>query len=127
MMKIYYRKAYVAIVCYDITNASSWDRVSYWVNEIRDVEGDCKIILVGTKLDMLKENQRAVPKEVVSQLATSIGGADIFETSAKTGHMILELFEKIAHDYVADNKHIMANSSMLDKKPAGSSRRGACC
>ena len=27
MMKIYYRKAYVAIVCYDITNASSWDRL----------------------------------------------------------------------------------------------------
>ena len=126
MMKIYYRKAYVAIVCYDITNASSWDRVSYWVNEIRDVESECRIMLVGTKLDMLKEHPRAVQKEVVSQLATQIGGADIFETSAKTGHQINELFEKIAADYVAEGRLQPSPESLLASQPPAK-KRGGCC
>lgn len=38
MSRIYYRGAKAAIVCYDITDKSSFDRVRFWVEELRKNE-----------------------------------------------------------------------------------------
>ena len=38
MSRIYYRGAKAAIVCYDITDKSSYDRVRFWVEELRKNE-----------------------------------------------------------------------------------------
>jgi GTPase SAR1 family protein len=42
-----------AVVCYDLTDAKSFDKVKFWVNELLQVEEHAIIALVGTKLDLL--------------------------------------------------------------------------
>jgi len=52
----------VAIVCYDITNRTSFENVNKWISEARNYRGDeIMIVLVGNKLD--DEENRAVTTE----------------------------------------------------------------
>lgn len=38
MAKMFYRDAKAAIVCYDITDSSSWEELREWVRELRSHE-----------------------------------------------------------------------------------------
>ena len=96
MTNLYYRDAQVAILTYDVTNEESLEGLNYWLNELNDkVEIDDMILcLVGNKNDV------DASKKVVS---TSKGKAFaeehnmiFFETSAKTGAGVKELFQAIA-------------------------------
>ena len=102
MSRIYYRGAKAAIVCYDLTDVSSFDRAKFWVNELKTSEEDCNVYLAGTKYDLVQENksERKVDKHAVEGYQEEIGAKDIIETSAKTGHNVEELFTKIAADFV---------------------------
>jgi len=100
MSRIYYRSARATIVCFDLTDARSFEKVKFWVDELRGNEEGCEIYVVGTKLDVIqeKESGRATNKEEVLDYAKSIG-AHVFETSSKTGDGIEELFTAIATSY----------------------------
>eukprot|EP01136_Pigoraptor_vietnamica_P022951 Opistho-1_new@74562 len=101
MSRIYYRGARAAIVCYDITDASSFDRVKFWVSELKDNEENCAIYVCGTKADMVDEDRskRKVDVDVANDYAGEIK-ARLFETSSKTGANIEELFQAVAEDFV---------------------------
>ncbi|EGV96483.1 Ras-related protein Rab-24, partial [Cricetulus griseus] len=58
MSRIYYRGAKAAIVCYDLTDSSSFERAKFWVKELRSLEEGCQIYLCGTKSDLLEEDRR---------------------------------------------------------------------
>ena len=90
MSRIYYRGAKAAIVCYDLTDVSSFDRAKFWVNELKTSEEDCNVYLAGTKYDLVQENksERKVDKHAVEGYQEEIGAKDIIETSAKTGHNV---------------------------------------
>ncbi|XP_025094045.1 ras-related protein Rab-24-like isoform X2 [Pomacea canaliculata] len=102
MSRIYYRGARAAILCFDLTDKSSFDRVRFWIGELRQHESECKIYLCGTKYDLIAEDpeKRAVSVSDAKSLAVDCM-ADLFETSSKTGKDILEMFNKIAQNYVA--------------------------
>lgn len=53
MSRIYYRGAYAAIACYDVTDPKSWEKLKYWIQEVRLFEQDCKIFIAATKCDLL--------------------------------------------------------------------------
>lgn len=38
MSRIYYRGAKAAIVCYDLSDGSSFDRAKFWINELQQNE-----------------------------------------------------------------------------------------
>lgn len=38
MSRMYYRNARAAIVCYDLSDSSSFDRVKFWVSELKEAE-----------------------------------------------------------------------------------------
>uniref|UniRef100_A0A8C3KF97 Ras-related protein Rab-24 n=1 Tax=Calidris pygmaea TaxID=425635 RepID=A0A8C3KF97_9CHAR len=101
MSRIYYRGARAAIVCYDLTDSSSFQRAKFWVNELQNCEEGCRIYLCGTKSDLLEEDRRkrGVDFHDVQDYAEEIK-ADLFETSSKTGQSVDELFQKVAEDYV---------------------------
>lgn len=85
MTKMYYRGARGAIVCYDITDAASFEKAKYWVSELRSAEEDVVVALVATKTDLLGAGgARGVPVATVLKYARSID-AEHFETSSKTG------------------------------------------
>ncbi|XP_058402879.1 ras-related protein Rab-24 isoform X2 [Diceros bicornis minor] len=102
MSRIYYRGAKAAIVCYDLTDSSSFERAKFWVKELRNLEEGCQIYLCGTKSDLLEEDRRRrrVDFHDVQDYADNIK-AQLFETSSKTGQSVDELFQKVAEDYVS--------------------------
>lgn len=101
MSRIYYRGAKAAIVCYDLTDRSSFQRAKFWVNELQNFEENCRIYLCGTKSDLLEEDRRRreIDFHDVQDYADEIK-AELFETSSKTGQNVDELFQKVAEDYV---------------------------
>jgi Ras-related protein Rab-21 len=49
---LYYRDADGAILVYDVTEEKSFDRIKYWVNELKKVVGhEIKVAIVGNKID----------------------------------------------------------------------------
>uniref|UniRef100_A0A803YJU2 Ras-related protein Rab-24 n=2 Tax=Phasianidae TaxID=9005 RepID=A0A803YJU2_MELGA len=113
MSRIYYRGARAAVVCYDLTNSSSFQRAKFWVNELQNCEEGCRIYLCGTKSDLLEEDRRKrdVDFHDVQDYADEVK-AELFETSSKTGQNVDELFQKVAEDYV----HFTAFQEMTEEK-----------
>ncbi|KAJ8321782.1 hypothetical protein KUTeg_000253 [Tegillarca granosa] len=70
MSRIYYRGARAAILCYDLTDRTSFDKVRYWAGELQLHEPNCKLYLCGTKKDLIDlESDRAVSNIAVSSLS----------------------------------------------------------
>merc|ERR1712057_27474 len=104
---MYYRGAQAAIVVYDITSPSSFERAKAWVSELQ-VEGnpDVVIALAGNKADM--EDSRAISEGQGKVYAEKLGlvfmecsaktklGLVFMECSAKTGQNVKELFNEVA-------------------------------
>ncbi|XP_022086683.1 ras-related protein Rab-24-like [Acanthaster planci] len=103
LSRLYYRGAQAAVLCYDLTNPTSFDRVKFWLEEVKKSEEFCKIYLCGTKFDLVEENRKArrVDSDIVADYAKEFR-AQVFETSSKTGYHVKELFLKVAKDYVDD-------------------------
>ncbi|THD18872.1 Ras protein Rab-5C [Fasciola hepatica] len=60
---MYYRGAQAAIIVFDITNPSSFERAKGWVKELNERANTVKVIaLAGNKLDLVE--QRAVSTDV---------------------------------------------------------------
>ncbi|CAG9320009.1 unnamed protein product [Blepharisma stoltei] len=90
----YYRGAKGAIVVYDITDRSSFDRVVSWVKELSmQADKDICIVIAGNKCD--KEKERQISKAEAMEYARRVGVLH-FDTSAKTGLGVEEIFQELA-------------------------------
>lgn len=91
---MYYRNAQAALVVYDVTKPQSFIKARHWVKELHEQASKNIIIaLVGNKVDVVEENEeeRKVAREEAEKLAEE-EGLLFFETSAKTGANINEVF-----------------------------------
>lgn len=112
---MYYRNAQAALVVYDLTKPTSLIKAKHWVAELqRQASPGIVIALVGNKLDLTNEgdsNQaddgegaegeesgdaRKISTEEAQTYAEE-EGLLFFETSAKTGHNVSEVFTAIAN------------------------------
>jgi Ras-related protein Rab-5C len=120
---MYYRNAQAALVVYDVTKASSLTKAQHWVAELqRQASPGIVIALVGNKVDLVspptlgaasaatepdadaEEPQdeedggdvRKVPTRTAKAYAED-EGLLFFETSAKTGEHVAEVFTAIAN------------------------------
>ena len=101
----YYRQAKGAVVVYDITDRKSFDKVVSWIKELRDqAEKDIVIVVAGNKSDMERERQinRAEALEFCRKLQIRH-----FDTSAKTGTGVQEIFNDLASQIFELNKNIV--------------------
>ena len=96
MTNLYYRDAQVAILTYDVTNEQSLESLNYWLNELNDkVEIDNMILcLAGNKNDV-DASKKTVPTSKGKAFAEE-HNMIFYETSAKTGAGVKELFQAIA-------------------------------
>mmetsp|Transcript_31264 Transcript_31264/g.78450 ORF Transcript_31264/g.78450 Transcript_31264/m.78450 type:complete len:128 (+) Transcript_31264:129-512(+) len=101
MSRVYYRSAKAALVCYDVTNMKSWEKVKFWVEELVSNEPTCQVYILGNMMDkVLEDGQfRLVSKELVEEYAAQVN-ARTFETSAKTNMNVDHVFEVVAEDFV---------------------------
>ena len=90
----YARGAAVALVAFDLTDRSTFDKLPARIKSVQDVEPHCRFVLVGNKLDIVEDQptQRDVSHAEATAYAQSLGAA-YFETSARTGIRVKEAFE----------------------------------
>mmetsp|Transcript_1536 Transcript_1536/g.2205 ORF Transcript_1536/g.2205 Transcript_1536/m.2205 type:complete len:200 (+) Transcript_1536:59-658(+) len=91
---MYYRGAAAALVVYDITDKDSFMGARTWIEELqRQGSADIVIGLAGNKLDL--SSQRKVDAKEAKAYADE-NGCIFFETSAKTGANVQDIFVAIA-------------------------------
>ena len=95
MASLYYKDAAAAILTYDITEESSLENLCYWIEELKNTADnkDILLCLAGNKCDA-NENRKitlARGKEFADQ-----HGMSFYETSAKLGNGVTELFTGLA-------------------------------
>ena len=94
----YYKNSTCAFIVYDITSRKTFDNVILWLKECKDMcFKDVLICLVGNKSDL--EGRRAVSFEEGENFAKD-NNLMFFETSAKDGSNIQELFINSATNLV---------------------------
>ena len=121
---MYYRNAASALVVYDLTKPTSLIKAKHWVAELqRQASPGIVIALVGNKLDLTSESEGGGETSTLAAAAAEDGGATdeavegdarkistkeardyaeeegllFFETSAKTGANVQEVFTAIAN------------------------------
>ncbi|EGG21232.1 Rab GTPase [Cavenderia fasciculata] len=135
----YYRRARAAIVCYDLTNLSSLDKVTFWVEELTHNEPNIDIYIVGNKLDLIQEGEkRQVTQQQVDEIANKYNAVTL-ETSSKTGENINLLLQTIAENFVkkypnevqgggnVNNNSNNNNGSGSVNMNSNSKKSGGCC
>ena len=105
MTNLYYRDAQVAILTYDITNESSFSSIEFWIQELKyKVENDNMLLcLVGNKCDV-SSNERKITTARGKNFAQD-NNMIFFETSAKTGEGVKDLFVTIANKVFEQQKN----------------------
>ncbi len=100
----YYRAADCVILCYDITNKNSFDRIHNWIKTIHQYcPDDLLICLVGTKTDL---NHKRVVKKIEADSFAKKLGIHHYEISSKkysTEELDKFLFDKIVKDLLEKN------------------------
>ena len=124
---LYYRGANVAVIVYDVTNKESLSKAKEWYERLRDedaVSDDVVIAVAGNKCDCSAE-ERAVPKELGVAFASN-NGLTHYETSAKTGQGVREMFAQIVRDLPALDA---GNNDVLDMQGGvgGKQKKKGCC
>lgn len=104
MSTLYYRGAKAAIVCYDLTDSSSFEKAKFYVTEIAKHNEGCWIYLCGTKRDLVNsgERNRDVSYNAAVNYSQKIKAKTVMETSSKTGKNVDELFLRIAQDILEE-------------------------
>lgn len=111
---MYYRNAQAALVVYDLTKPTSLVKAKHWVAELqRQASPGIVIALVGNKLDLTNDgaggggdgdaagsDDAGDARKVSTEEAKTYAEEEsllFFETSAKTGYNVTEVFTAIAN------------------------------
>ena len=98
--RAYYKNSVCSLVVYDISKRETFNNASTWIEECKNQSPKTiYMILVGNKSDL--NEKREVSKEEGQDLAERYG-IEFYETSAKTGENVEELFKNSA-DEIAKN------------------------
>mmetsp|Transcript_67865 Transcript_67865/g.196382 ORF Transcript_67865/g.196382 Transcript_67865/m.196382 type:complete len:216 (-) Transcript_67865:134-781(-) len=131
MASSYYRIGEVCLLCFDMSNLSSFDTTRWWMRKVTEHNTKCSFILVGTKEDLVSE-QDAEGLEPISQWAEE-NGIPFFRTSAlRGGDHVKFLFHTVAEKCVRLNreKQLMDSadgSGLKLQSSIGEPRGSGCC
>lgn len=86
---IYCRNADAVLICYDITDVRTFEKIDDW-RLTGGIPEKALIVVVGCKSDLV--HQRDVTPEMVSRMETKLKNIKFFETSAKSNQNVSEVF-----------------------------------
>ena len=110
----YYKNSTCAFIVYDITSRKTFDNVTLWLKECKDMcYKDVLICLIGNKSDL--EGRRIVSFEEGQKFADD-NNLLFFEASAKNGNNIQEIFNESATNLV---ENIESGKIKLDSPDNG--------
>lgn len=118
--KNFYKGANGIVLVYDVSNQSSFDKISYWFNEIKENAKDSiPFILVGNKSDLDSESR--VIKYYLGKALADKYNILFFETSASKNININEMFLAIVEQAIKLESEIQERKnfsiSNKDTKP----------
>lgn len=126
---MYFRNANIAIIVFDLTNKDSFMGIEYWLQTLEE-KGPTNIfkVLVGNKKDIQHK------KEITSQQIknyTDKYNILYFETSAKIGTGVNELFTEIFKQDIKEFEDIAPNiqsfSDFIEKNDEINNKELTCC
>ena len=96
LIKSYYRNTSLVILVYSIDDEKSYNKLNTWINDIKSFsEQNIVIFLVGNKND-ISDDQRKITKNMGIKFCKDNNLNNFFETSAKNGYNINNLFLEAA-------------------------------
>ena len=118
----YYKDAHGIILLQDVTNKSTFQSLDKWLDDINEniLRENVSIILVGNKMDL---PNRVISYEEGDNFAKKYDLL-FYETSAKEGNNIDEVFKKIANDII-ENKNNLNNSNDVSLTESVKAVRGS--
>ncbi len=92
--KSFYNGANGIIFIFDLASSESFDKLKFWIEDSKDKINDnnLELLMVGNKSDLIDE--RVVTKEKIQKFSEQYN-IPYFETSAKTGEGIEEMFNTL--------------------------------
>ena len=127
--KNYFQSSDGFIIVYDITNTESFEKLDYWIEQIKDNSQECsKMILFGNKCDIIEE--RKINKEEGEEYAKN-KNIKLFEVSAKEGTNVNEAFEYLVRDILnnfSPNENFKKRQSKILSIPIElPKKKHSCC
>ena len=120
---MYFHAANAVIVVFSLNSKDTLEDAETWVDELKEHYEEIPLLyLVGNKADLTEE--RCISIEEANAMAEKLH-AFYFETSAKTGQNINELFEDIAYQIEKSEHHEQtATQPTLQENPH---KNSSCC
>ncbi|MFX1253087.1 MAG: Rab family GTPase [Promethearchaeota archaeon] len=88
---------------FDLTSIETFQNVfDEWLDFIKMNAGNVPIILFGNKADLIAD--REVEKDLVSDAVKEFGFKGYYETSAKTGQNVAEIFDRLIQEAFEEQK-----------------------
>lgn len=124
--RTYYKKAFGALVVFNLTNYSSFKNIDMWLQELKDScdNENLQCILIGNKKDL---KNRVVSFDEATKLAKK-HGLDYYEISSKNNDECCKMFENIANKiaYYNDHKKPQVFDSFPILKPVSAPKKKCC-
>ena len=96
LIKSYYQNSSLVILVYSIDDLKSYNNLNKWLQDIKSFsEEKIKIFLVGNKND-INDDKRKITKEMGYAFCQENNLCNFFESSAKTGYNINNIFIEAA-------------------------------
>lgn len=127
--KTFYKGAQGIVLAFDLSTYSTFRNMDNWIKQIQScAQKNVSIVLVGNKCDIA--NRNVTQKEATN--FASDNGLTYFETSAKTGHNINEVFEFLTKEIIKNKEstpNILTKSMVLtnDNNDSKNKEKKKCC
>jgi len=92
----FYKGAKGIVYTFDLTRRETFDSLVTWKEEVESKIGVQPNILVGNKFDLLNRETRIIKLEDTNNLKQVLTASEYFETSAKLGTKVDDVFSKLA-------------------------------
>jgi Ras-related protein Rab-1A len=123
--KSYFANTHGIVLCFDITNRSSFDDLDYWLEMIKNsVRERIAVILVGTKAD--RDCERTVSSQEAKMYSKKVN-IKYFETSALAGMGVDEAFNHLAVDIIKNDEYSEILSTPIKLEIAQDRPNKSCC
>jgi len=117
--KDYIRGASAGVVCFDLSNRSTFEGSIEWIKMFQHSMPGLPILLVGTKFDLIKDNNDVIIKiiEDANNIVKQYGLLGVAFTSAKDGDYGFNVVETIYYmvDVLLSNMNLPQESILCDR------------
>lgn len=110
----YYQKASAAILCFDISNPQSLERMKSYLHQVQECERPLVVAIAACKGDL-----KAAPgiEQEAIDIATSIGSIFV-KTSAKDDRQVSDLFRRVTERILQQHGSLSTNAiHAMDRSP----------